>query len=825
MSPPRSDVGPRGRIGVGGRLLLAFVLISFFATLAAVAGLVAFREVGDRLGLVDRRVPAALAALELSRSAERIIAAAPALLIASDRQRRDAINSDLRSEGERLDAYLRELRAATSATDVDVVVGTLSAQLAELDDVAARKLDLADLLASLRRDVFQKNLELRRLLEPWLQILDGQVAASGNALDDGARAQAGSLSTLLELQRRTETAQRQLSDIVDLLSEASTADQIQRLPILEFQLGRAFDDLASTATGLDPRLQPVLADHVAELRAFAEGPGSLTGARLRELTLDREGEVLVAEIGRSSERLISAVDQISRGAKGDVTNAIDDAFAVQGLSSQVLIWLVVLSIASSALVVLGYVRGIVRRLGALSGAMHAMAGGDLATPVEAGDADEIGAMGRTVEVFRRNSIERAQLLIEKGRAAEQLEREVKVRTLELETANTFKSRFIAAASHDLRQPLYALNLFVAQLSKEDGRGERNRLLTRISAAVSSMNDLFDALLDMSKLEAGVLEAKQVRLPISRLLERLEANLAGSAQEKGLRLRMVSSEVWVLSDDILLERILLNLTSNAIRYAERGGVVVGVRRHGAKVRIDVVDTGPGIPRDQQARIFDEFYRRPGAGGGDKVGIGLGLTIVDRLARLLGHSIEVESRVGRGSRFSVTVPLAEPAEDQAGGPSSVLAVDPLPGRVVVVVDDDPMVLESMRGILQTWGCTVIAEHSADAAIAMLTDSPSVPDLIVSDLRLGQGQSGTEAIARLSSLFGHDVPALVITGGTASGWLAEAMASGHPVLKKPVAPMALRAMLHRLLRKSDVVSGLSAGHDISSREPVGDQALRPQ
>ncbi|HWE20418.1 MAG TPA: HAMP domain-containing sensor histidine kinase [Hyphomicrobiaceae bacterium] len=252
------------------------------------------------------------------------------------------------------------------------------------------------------------------------------------------------------------------------------------------------------------------------------------------------------------------------------------------------------------------------------------------------------------------------------------------RTHQLELANLAKSRFLAAASHDLRQPLHALGLLVGQLPGHMKSAEGGRLLDQIDAAVTSMNELFNALLDVSKLDAGVLSTNVTEFPIVQLFGRIERTFAEVARDKGLSFHVVSSSAWVSSDPILLERIVLNLVSNAVRYTTSGGVVVGCRRRGDTVHIEVCDSGPGIPDDQRRNIFGEFYRLP---GGNSPG-GLGLGIVDRLCNLLGHRVELNSRLGRGSRFSVTVPLAvQPQGGLQTQAASLAIADPARGKRVI------------------------------------------------------------------------------------------------------------------------------------------------
>jgi signal transduction histidine kinase/CheY-like chemotaxis protein len=384
--------------------------------------------------------------------------------------------------------------------------------------------------------------------------------------------------------------------------------------------------------------------------------------------------------------------------------------------------------------------------------------------------------------------------------------EIQHKSRQLEFANTYKSRFLAAASHDLRQPLHALNLFVAQLRAESDITKRNRLVARIDAAVSSMNELFDALLDMSKLDAGILELNQTEFPVAQLLKRIETTFAEAAREKGLHLRVLASNPWVRSDFILLERILLNLVSNAIRYTARGGVVVGCRWRRHMLRIDVCDSGEGIPEDQQSNIFQEFYQLDSAKPDRRAGLGLGLSIVDRLGRLLEHPVELWSRPGKGSRFSISVPLAAgrpEAEDAL--PTAAPETDRVTGSLIVVIDDDALVLDGMRGILQNWGARVVTATSDAPVLKQLAGKGDQPDLIISDYRLGDGQSGIEVIARLRSVLGAAIPAFLISGDTGPERLREARASGHLLLHKPVAPMALRTAVNRLLKANNPDRGI--------------------
>jgi signal transduction histidine kinase len=386
-----------------------------------------------------------------------------------------------------------------------------------------------------------------------------------------------------------------------------------------------------------------------------------------------------------------------------------------------------------------------------------------------------------------------------------LERKVEERTRQLELANSAKSRFLAAASHDLRQPLHALGLFVAQLHTVTTAAERQRVVERIDTAVAMMNELFKALLDISRLDAGALTPDITEFPMARLFDRLRTTFAGTAKEVGLDFRVVPTDAWVRSDFVLLEQILLNLVSNAVRYAARGGVFIGCRKRGRDLRIEIWDTGPGIPDDQRQKIFSEFYRgydpqhdRRGLGGG----LGLGLAIVDRLCRLLHHPIELSSDVGRGSRFSVIVPIVAAAAHAAEPPTpAVSALNLATEKLIVVIDDDALALEGMGGLLRSWGCRVVAARSAAEALLGLTDVECPPDLVISDFHLSDQSTGIDAIEQLRAGFGVPIPAFLVSGDISPTLQQQAQQGGYHLLHKPVDPMPLRTMLNRFLKKRGV------------------------
>lgn len=412
--------------------------------------------------------------------------------------------------------------------------------------------------------------------------------------------------------------------------------------------------------------------------------------------------------------------------------------------------------------------------------------GDLGRRIVIETGDELQALGEQINSMASR--------LEESHSS--LERKVEERTHQLELANLAKSRFLAAASHDLRQPLHALGLFVAELPAHVRSVEGRRIIGRIDAAVSAMNEMFMALLDTSRLDAGTYRPDLSDFPIQSLLGRLTLTFTAVAEEKGLSLRIAPSTAWVRSDAVLVERILLNLVSNALRYTERGGVVVGCRRRGRDLRIEVWDSGPGIPEDERTRIFGEFYQSAVPKGGRRVGLGLGLSIVGRLCAILDHPIELTSIVGKGSRFAIVVPmLAEPpAAAEAVAPPAEIGIDA--GQLVVIVEDDPLVLEGMRGLLLSWGLRVLACRDEGEAVAGICRLAQPPDLIISDYQLADGATGIDVIGALRRSCGARVPAFLVSGDISAELLQRAGSSGLHLLHKPVSPMKLRALVSRLL-----------------------------
>lgn len=404
----------------------------------------------------------------------------------------------------------------------------------------------------------------------------------------------------------------------------------------------------------------------------------------------------------------------------------------------------------------------------------------------------IGLTGASIDI---------SVIVSQREELRKAQRDALLAKAESERANLAKSKFLAAASHDLRQPVQSLTLLLNLLKTQQGA---SRVIDTMEMAIDALRSLLEGLLDISKLDAGVIVPNFKIAPIGTVTSGLVEEYRLRAQERGLDLCFVASSMCARTDTALLERALRNLIENALRYTESGRILVGCRRRGNTARIDVIDTGIGIPESDLGAIFEEFHQLRNPARDRNQGLGLGLAIVQRIAGLLGGRIEVQSELGRGSRFSICLPVAYLGESKV---AAVVTNEVAGGERVLIIEDDGLLQNTLSLMLEEWGFRPILANSGEAAVAKV-EGGERPDLIVSDYRLGPGMTGTDAIACIGETLGTPVPSLIITGDTAPERIKEVFAGGQRILHKPISAGELRRTLADMVKEPRADPAAPAG-----------------
>lgn len=404
----------------------------------------------------------------------------------------------------------------------------------------------------------------------------------------------------------------------------------------------------------------------------------------------------------------------------------------------------------------------------------------------------------TAIALDRQVLDRTQQLQEALRSIERSNDDLLRAKQQAEAASSLKSSVLISVTHDLLQPLNAARLTLSTLAEMNVPQHGGALIEQVDRSLLMLEDLLRTLLDISKLDAGVLKPEARPIRVSSLLEPLVQEFSSIAAKRGLSLRILPSSEAVVSDPLILRRILQNLLGNALRYTQKGGVLMGCRRRGGKLCIQVHDTGPGIPEAQRQAIFMEFQRGDSSAG-DQAGFGLGLSIVRRFASELGHEIQLTSRLGRGSTFSVTLPraeaglLSEPGHEIQHAEFRYSGLD---GAKILLVENDPFGAEAMAVLLEKWGCDVATTVSAAEALERIGALGGIPDAIIADLHLDNGENGFAAIEAIRQQMRVEIPALIVTADYSDDAARDAAICGLEVLKKPIKPAELRSLLSFLL-----------------------------
>ncbi len=370
-----------------------------------------------------------------------------------------------------------------------------------------------------------------------------------------------------------------------------------------------------------------------------------------------------------------------------------------------------------------------------------------------------------------------------------------------ERANRFKTRFFTAVGHDLLQPLHAARLSAGALADHNGSEQHRRLAGRIEHALTTIEELLRSILDISKLEAGVITPSVRLVPLGELFASLVVDIEPLARAKSLTFKWRHSDLAVMSDPPMLRRILQNLIANAVQYTQIGGIMLAARRCGPDVRIEVWDTGPGIPPAERKSIFEEFQRGPDADRATVGGFGLGLSIVQRMSEALGHSVGLCSRIGHGTRFSITAPFAGTVYYAAAQPVPTTHSRPygLSGAKAIVIDNDGSVLEAMQSLLEHWECNATLLRGLNDLDGLI-ESGIRPDILLVDYHLDGGTCGLTAVTKLrAAVADRTLPAIIITADHSGAVADQVRAADCELLMKPVKPAELRALMAHLIARN--------------------------
>ena len=525
--------------------------------------------------------------------------------------------------------------------------------------------------------------------------------------------------------------------------------------------------------------------HVQQVQIWSEDGEIVANSETVDRTRDEGLRAVVPIVGEDGARIGKVMVEISLDAVHGVRKAV---------------WFNVLVVLAASLLGVGLAGWWAARR--ISAPIKAL--GEAVDRLGAGEDASVSVEGTTeVRRLQRGFNQAASALVQSQRMLQSrigdATAELARKNEQLEIASQAKTRLLAAASHDLRQPLHALTLFSDGLANGETDPSRLQRIEHIKECVDSLDRLFSELLNLSQLDAGVLQPQWADFPLDHLFEEISRNFRAVAEQQNLRLVARKTDLWVRCDYVMLSRILNNLVSNSLRHTVEGGVLIGARRRGKGVRIDVWDTGIGIAPQHQQKVFEEFYQvdqGKQATRGAR-GMGLGLATVQRLASLLNTRVELISRPKKGTSVRVLVRAAVPTVSlsQPMGSSALGGRDEeadLHGVRVLVIDDERTILEGLQVVLSNWGATVLAAASRAEALALADRWESPPNVVVSDLLLQGGDNGLDVIAALERHprgIGVATARLLVTGETKPDRLREVAAAGVAVLYKPVAPRTLR------------------------------------
>ncbi len=754
---------------ISTRLFMAFGILMFSAIVGGGSSIFALSQFQNSFNSISRdELPTLTKAAQISRISVSIAERGALLVVAPNTWARITEIEKVRDDAKWLEEILNDISS-------DVLPLEKKVKLLELKQRLTNSYDTLNLLVDERinhdKSINEINDEIHLLQEDLVTLQFAINLPSGSFVTSGAMQQWIELinGALINMSAATDIKHmspmnRLKKKINDLMTEV--ARQHPYIPKEARLLGGAF------------------LERIDELR---NGPMGLFSLKKNQLETEQKINAALKQIRTVSERFLGASEVVIKNIRSALSERGEKTSRDLTLIKNLVLGLLLLSSLISVMTFIYINKTVLNRLDQLRRSMLTHAGGEN-EPIDTSGNDELAEMAISLGYFVDAIHTREESLLDARDEAEQ--------------ANVAKTKFLAAASHDLRQPLQALNLFVFALDGKEDDPEKKEIITLIRNSLDSLKELLNTLLDISKLEAGVVHPQVRDFSISGVMERITTEMEPVAWKHNLQIKCIPSSANIHSDPLLLETILRNLIDNAIKYAGDGRVLVGCRHREGKLRIEVWDSGPGIAENEKDLIFNDFYQIDNEARVRSQGLGLGLSIVQRLSKLLGHEISFSSTVGKGTNFCISVPMANEdikIQDIHEEPINVSGNK----ECIAIIEDDESVISGLVAALKSSGYKpyVIKNLSAKSIKGGKGGLPDavIPDLIIADYRLDAGVTGRDAITKVRKELNTNIPAIIITGDTAPERLREAKESGFDILHKPVKPEDLLISVKRTLLNS--------------------------
>ncbi|MDH5489412.1 MAG: hybrid sensor histidine kinase/response regulator [Rhodospirillaceae bacterium] len=752
---------------ISSRLFAALGLIIFSAVIAGGASIFALNRFQASFNSISRtELPTLTDAAQISRISASIAERGAMLVVAPNNWVRITEISKVHDDAVWLEEILNNI-------STDVLKQEKKRKLLELKQQLTESYDTLNLLVNDRikysNILSQINDEIHLLQEDLVAI---QFAAN---LPSGSFVTSGPMQQWIEL----------TNGILINMSAATDAKHLSPLDRYENKINDLMSEVSNHHQYIPKEARLLGGEFLEKINSLQSGPDGLFAVKKIHLNNEEKIDAALKQIRTISERFLGS----SKTVINDIRTAIADrGEKISGdltLIKNLVLGLVLLSTLISVATFIYINKTVLNRLDKLRVSMLTHAGGEN-EPIDTSGNDELTEMAISLGYFVDAIHTREESLRHARDDAEQ--------------ANIAKTKFLAAASHDLRQPLQALNLFVFALAGKEQDPEKKEIISLIRNSLDSLKELLNTLLDISKLEAGVVQPQVRDFRIASVIDKISTEMAPVAWKHNLEIKSVSSSANVHSDPLLIETILRNLLDNAIKYAGGGRVIIGCRLSGNKINVGVWDSGAGIADDQKDLIFNDFYQIDNEARQRSQGLGLGLSIVRRLAMLLGHELGFSSTVGKGTGFWISIPLAkesmEPLED-------AITHDTINGNMenIAIIENDESVISGLVAVLSGSGYkTYVLNKLDEVSIKKDLRENVIPDLIIADYRLDSGVTGGNAITKIRDALGKEIPAIIITGDTDPQRLREAKKSGFDILHKPIKPEDLLASVRKKIAGSN-------------------------